>query len=233
VPSRISDNQRQEIIRLLNEGLPRNAIADEVGVLPSQVSAVAAHLTMRTYAKSARITGQTFPVNPSPAFRSPPDESEANHDSPTRSSRGQKTPTSQPGTPLRVLIGSDTTDGHDVWWCPSPASNTLNPHLLVIGESGSGKTYAVQCICAELVQRNFPVIVIDYGQGFVATAVTPQFSEYANPAELNAARDGIESIRAHDRANDCRRGVRITTFSTAAQNVRFWHKTDIQLSFWG
>jgi putative tryptophan/tyrosine transport system substrate-binding protein len=27
--------------------------------------------------------------------------------------------------------------------------------------------------------------------------------------------------RAHDRANDCRRGVRITTFSTAAQNVCF------------
>jgi DNA phosphorothioation-dependent restriction protein DptH len=190
VRSRISDNQRQEIIRLLNEGLPRNAIAEEVGVSPSQVSAVAAHLTMRTYAKHAGITGQT--VNPSHPFGSPLDEGETNHDSPTRSSRVQKSSISEPGTPLRVLIGSNTTDGHDVWWYPSPASNTLNPHLLVIGESGAGKTYAVQCICAELVQRNLPVIVIDYGQGFVANAVTPEFSEYANPTELNAARDGID-----------------------------------------
>jgi DNA phosphorothioation-dependent restriction protein DptH len=91
-----------------------------------------------------------------------------------------------------VLLGADTANGGDVWWYPSPASNTLNPHLLILGESGSGKTYTVQCICAELVQEFIPVVVFDYGQGFVTSAVTPEFREYANPVELNAARDGID-----------------------------------------
>jgi DNA-binding NarL/FixJ family response regulator len=49
VPPRITDKQREEIIRLLDEGLPREAIAKALGVSPGQVSAVAAHITMATY----------------------------------------------------------------------------------------------------------------------------------------------------------------------------------------
>jgi DNA-binding CsgD family transcriptional regulator len=189
---KISEHQRQEIIRLLDEGLPRRAIAEELGVSPGQVSAVAAHLTMQTYAKGVPNRDQTLSINQRSIPGTPLGKGNATPHRLTPSNSGLVVSDAEPTAALRVLIGRDTTEDHDVWWCPSPASNTFNPHLLVVGESGSGKTYAVQCICAELVQQRVPVIVFDYGQGFVAAAVAPEFREYANPVELNAARDGID-----------------------------------------
>jgi DNA phosphorothioation-dependent restriction protein DptH len=171
---------------LLDEGLPREAIAKAVGVLPGQVSAVAAHLTMRTYEHQR--SRPTAAATAESILSTPSGEGESLH-RPMSRSRGA---TGEATTALRVLLGTDAANGEDVWWYPSPASNTLNPHLLVIGESGSGKTYTVQCICAELVQENLPVVVFDYGQGFVTTAVTPGFREYANPVELDVARDGVD-----------------------------------------
>ena len=53
MPPRISNSQRQAIIKLIDEGLPRDVIANELGVSPGQISAVAAHVTMGKYAKEA------------------------------------------------------------------------------------------------------------------------------------------------------------------------------------
>jgi DNA phosphorothioation-dependent restriction protein DptH len=63
--------------------------------------------------------------------------------------------------------------------------------LLIIGESGSGKTYATQCICAELAQRGFPTIVFDFGQGFALNNVPHEFTQFARPIEINVGKDGI------------------------------------------
>ena len=193
MPPRINDKQREEIIRLLDEGLPREAIAKVVGVSPGQVSAVAAHLTMRTYTQDTPNVDQrsrppTAGVTAESVLSPSAGEDETVHRPMSRPGDA----TGDPATPLRVPLGTNTANGDDVSWYPSPASKTLNPHLLVIGESGSGKTYTVQCICAELVQENLPVVVFDYGQGFVTTAVTPEFREYANPVELDVARDGVD-----------------------------------------
>jgi DNA phosphorothioation-dependent restriction protein DptH len=141
---------------------------------------------MGTYAKAALNRDQS-----QPSISSVPSGEPVRH-SPIKSNSVQIISDAEPITPLRVLIGRDATEDRDVWWCPSPASNTLNPHLLVVGESGSGKTYTVQCICSELVQKSIPVIVFDYGQGFGLSVVAPVFREHANPVELNAARDGID-----------------------------------------
>jgi hypothetical protein len=46
---------------------------------------------------------------------------------------------------------------------PAGLTEYAQPHLLVIGESGSGKTYAVQCICAELDRSGF--VEMARGQG--------------------------------------------------------------------
>jgi DNA phosphorothioation-dependent restriction protein DptH len=192
VPSRISDKQREEIIRLLDEGLPREAIAKVLGVSPGQVSAVAAHLTMGTYDKdtaNARERPQSTVALSASALRTAAGEDDGDPSPARDPSRARQ---SNPTTPLRVLLGTDTRNGEDICWYPSPASSTLNPHLLILGESGSGKTYTVQCICAELVQEGIPVVVFDYGQGFVTTAISPEFHKYASPVELNAARDGID-----------------------------------------
>ncbi|GAB6886999.1 hypothetical protein JCM13304A_04970 [Desulfothermus okinawensis JCM 13304] len=51
--SSITENQRSEIINLIQEGqLSREKIAEKVGVSPGTVSAIKAHLTMGTYTES-------------------------------------------------------------------------------------------------------------------------------------------------------------------------------------
>jgi hypothetical protein len=163
VPAKISKEQRQAIVSLLDEGLPRQAIARALGVTPGQVSAVAAHVTMRTYGETGP-TEQPTPLNPMTEGSAEAKPGEIVLDS----IHSTDVSTTEPAAPLQVLLGTDTRTGADICWLPSPASNTLNPHLLILGESGSGKTYAVQCICAELVQKGVPIIVFDYGQGIAA-----------------------------------------------------------------
>jgi DNA phosphorothioation-dependent restriction protein DptH len=111
---------------------------------------------------------------------------------PATSSNSSKRSRAQPQvTGVRVWLGSDVQTHEPRYWVPTPEGGTTNPHLLIIGESGSGKTYATQCICAELAQRNVPTLVFDFGQGFSTTSTPPEFSRYAGPDEISVARDGI------------------------------------------
>jgi DNA phosphorothioation-dependent restriction protein DptH len=192
VPPRISDKQRGKIISLLDEGLPREAIAKALGVSPGQVSAVAAHLTMGTYTKdtatSCKRSQSTAAVAADTVLRAPAGEDEGDPSPPRLPSRGSQP---SPASPFRVLLGTNTQNGDDVWWYPSPTSDTLNPHLLILGESGSGKTYATQCICTELVRHGIPTIVLDLGQGYAPSTTPNEFREFGHPVEINVGRDGI------------------------------------------
>jgi DNA phosphorothioation-dependent restriction protein DptH len=96
-----------------------------------------------------------------------------------------------PQKDIHVLVGFDTTSGQDSFWSPSPNSGTPNPHLLIVGESGAGKTYLAQCVSAELVQQGAPVVIFDFGQGFSARSSSKEFAHYARPIEINAAAEGI------------------------------------------
>src|SRR5262249_22464837 len=163
---KISKTQREEIVKHLGEGLPRDVIAKVVGVTPAQVSAVAAHITMATY-KDAHIDQRAETPEPRPAKQ--------------RSSNVRE-------SSIAIPIGTDETSDDIVYWTPTPDSGTLNPHLLVVGESGSGKTYATQCICTELVRRGIPTIVFDFGQGFALNTTPNEFREFGHPVEINVGR---------------------------------------------
>jgi hypothetical protein len=65
-----------------------------------------------------------------------------------------------------ILLGSDAETGEAVWWNPDPGSGSANPHVLIIGESGFGKTYTIASLSAELARENLVSIIFDYGQGF-------------------------------------------------------------------
>ena len=39
--------------------------------------------------------------------------------------------------------------------------------MLIFGSSGSGKTYAIQCILSELANANISSFIIDYTDGFL------------------------------------------------------------------
>src|SRR5438093_2849312 len=155
---KITPDLREQIIRRTTEGQPRSRIAEELGVTPSQVSAVLAHQTMGTYAPIA--TDATV------------------HASDTKVGR-------------RILLGADAETNTDVWWQLDPDTGTPKPHLLIVGESGTGKTYAVACILAEIVRQGLSSIVFDYGQGFATGAIDSDFVPSSEPTYVDVAARGI------------------------------------------
>jgi polynucleotide 5'-kinase involved in rRNA processing len=81
-----------------------------------------------------------------------------------------------------VYIGDDEY-GDTVNWNPQDAGAVPNPHLMIMGESGSGKTYAVQCLVAELAQRSIPSILFDYGQSFELQHLEEPFTKFTGIKE--------------------------------------------------
>jgi DNA phosphorothioation-dependent restriction protein DptH len=172
---KITRTQRKQICELLEQRHDRNTIAGIVGVTPSQVSAVAAHVTMGTYEHhKLQPDRNTTGVSAVVSFNI------------------QEQRSSPEGTPSenaqRILLGYDRS-GTPLHWDPV---NSVNPHVLIAGESGYGKTYSISCLVAELSQRGIPSIIFDYGQGFTATSSNESFLQTAKPNQLQAARNGIQ-----------------------------------------
>ena len=149
---RINKSQREEVLDLLSQGHDRETIAARVGVTPAQVSAINAHVSMGTYELSLRDSSEE-----------PIQQSRERVDAVLKEARNLD---GADATFDPVLIGTDAESEEPVYWNPDPASGSANPHVLVLGESGFGKTYAVSCLLTELAQRRIPSIVFDYSQGF-------------------------------------------------------------------
>lgn len=65
----------------------------------------------------------------------------------------------------RVLLGK-TKDGREIFWeFGHPKLN--NRHFLIFGNSGMGKTYAIQAILCELGRKGQNSLIIDYTNGFL------------------------------------------------------------------
>lgn len=185
---KISDADRERIIELLQQGLDRYTIASEVGLTAGQVSAIAAHRTMQTYNRTQISKSVDLHVAQRNQLNQLDTES-VSEDIGEEIESELAEDESCPG--LRIFIGTGQ-QGHSLFWLPSPESGTTNPHLLLVGESGSGKTYTAQCLCAEIVNNGIPVIVFDFGQGFLTGHTTPpEFEQYAHPVELLADQEGV------------------------------------------
>jgi DNA phosphorothioation-dependent restriction protein DptH len=180
---RVNDEQRRAILRMLSEGHDRETIAAHVGVTPGQVSAIGAHVTMGTYTlaeESASQAPERVAVGPGTqnllsALRRM-DHAPAGHSSDF-----------QP-----ILLGEDAESHDGVHWNPDPAGGAANPHVLILGESGFGKTYTLCCLLAELARRGVTSIVFDYAQGFSFQSAPEGFREIVQPAEINASQNGID-----------------------------------------
>src|ERR1700733_4496720 len=174
---RLSASQRREVLALLAQGLDRKTIAARVGVTPGQVSAISAHVTMGTYELDS---DQSTDVDVQSRERAAAVLKKA------RAPGQLDHATFEP-----VLIGNDSESSESVYWNPDPNGGAANPHVLVLGESGFGKTYAICCLLTELAQRGITSVVFDYAQGFSLESAPPEFVKFARPVELDAARDGI------------------------------------------
>jgi len=175
-PPRITPVQRDMILQRLRSGFDRDVIATEVGVTVAQVSAVAAHVRMGTYDGRE----DTSRVNLDESLRDNASRDE-------RAAEDISAPRIRP-----ILLGNAEQGGTPVYWNPDPVTGSANPHILILGETGYGKTYTICCMLAELAQQNVPSIVFDYGQGFSLRATPDAFSYYAHSAEVEASREGID-----------------------------------------
>src|SRR5438034_5494450 len=144
MPKKVTPEQREEILRMLAQGQNRDTIAATIGVTPGQVSAVAAHVKMGTY------------VLPEPEVPSPVNE--ALLAAPERTTNLLRMLQQLEAAPGRetvlspILLGSNAETEEEVFWNPDPGSGAANPHVLILGESGFGKTYTVASLAAELAQ---------------------------------------------------------------------------------
>ena len=91
--------------------------------------------------------------------------------------------------PDRILLGK-TKGGKDVFWeFGHPKLN--NRHLLIFGNSGTGKTYAIQTILAEFARKGQNSLIVDYTNGFINRQLSQPFVNSVNPLQYIVKRDGL------------------------------------------
>ncbi|WPL17369.1 Type IV secretory pathway protein [Thiorhodovibrio winogradskyi] len=81
--------------------------------------------------------------------------------------------------PERLLLGTKA-DNTPVYWHYGH-ERLPNRHLLAFGSSGSGKTYAIQCLLAEMAAQRQHALIVDYTDGFLPGQVAPLFETMAAP----------------------------------------------------
>ena len=73
----------------------------------------------------------------------------------------------------RVLIGRDKYL-HNVYW-EFNNKGIANRHLLITGQSGQGKTYAIQALLYELSKSGVSAVIFDYTEGFTLRQLEKPF----------------------------------------------------------
>ena len=74
------------------------------------------------------------------------------------------------------MLGSGTSGGRDVYW-EFGHPELPNRHLLIFGASGTGKTYTIQAIMAELSKFGINSLIVDYSSGFTNKQLEPAIVE--------------------------------------------------------
>lgn len=77
---------------------------------------------------------------------------------------------------VRVLIGEDIRTREKVYW-EYGHLELPNRHILISGNSGTGKTYLIQAMMLELVRAGISCMVFDYTDGFTESKLEPEFKE--------------------------------------------------------
>ena len=91
--------------------------------------------------------------------------------------------------PDRILLGK-TKAGKEVFWeFGHPKLN--NRHFLIFGNSGMGKTYAIQAILAELARKSQNSLIADYTNGFLNKQLQQSFLKAVNPLQYIVKKTGL------------------------------------------
>jgi DNA phosphorothioation-dependent restriction protein DptH len=172
---KISAELRDKIINLLQSGRTSSEIAEELHIGKMQVAGIKAHLNLKDKSfrfSSHRLSSESDAI-PYLWSKTPP-PADPGHD-----------------TDNEILIGKDLIFNKEVYWNYHPRTGSVNPHVLIVGETGFGKTYAAQCITAELYKKGLTTIIFDYGQGFGIEEASKDFIDLVQPSQIEASRNGV------------------------------------------
>jgi DNA phosphorothioation-dependent restriction protein DptH len=99
-----------------------------------------------------------------------------------------------------ILIGI-TKEGEQVFWNPT---NAPNPHLMIVGGSGFGKTYGIIAFICEISRTGLPTIVIDYSRGYERQCFPKTFQGNEKFNLIDVATQGISLNPLEIRESDIR-----------------------------
>jgi len=181
-------DEKEYVRELLRKGLSTAEIAEEMGIGKMQVAGIKAHMTI-TKNKNSDISkphiSKKEDLKETPTKEDPdPIPLLWRKTKPPKNLSHQKADTS-------ILIGTDQIFNKKVYWDFHPKRGSVNPHVLIVGETGFGKTYATQCMLAELNKKGVTSVIFDYGQGFGVEEASQDFLRLTNPKQIEASRNGI------------------------------------------
>lgn len=81
----------------------------------------------------------------------------------------------------KIPIGK-TKQGEIIYWTYAldKKSNLINRHMLILGASGTGKSYAIKTIMGELARQSISTLIIDYTDGFTEEGLSG-IEKYTKP----------------------------------------------------
>lgn len=78
---------------------------------------------------------------------------------------------------IRALIGTYPHGDKKIYW-EYGNKELSNRHLLILGKSGYGKTYFMQCLIKEMSKNYIPTIIIDYSDAFMKKEIQDELKDY-------------------------------------------------------
>lgn len=135
--------------------------------------------------------GTIAPVQPTPPTRPPATTTEPNVSEPPQN---PSPPESQPAAPGAVssviepsILLGEKARGETISWQPYRNGHPIyNPHTVIVGGSGSGKTETLKAFLYELNRAGIACLVFDFKDDYVQ----PAFAQQVN-ATIHLAEDGL------------------------------------------
>lgn len=172
----LTENTKEKVREMLHQGMSSKEIANKLGIKKMQVAGIKAHMTMKEEDQS--ITKEDSN-----------ETKEEDKDIPYLWSDTSKP--EKPTSKTDILIGTDKIFSEKVYWDYHPKTGSVNPHVLILGETGVGKTYAAQCMVTELAKKGVSTVIFDYGQGFGIKDANNEFLQKTDPSQIEASRNGV------------------------------------------
>lgn len=172
---KLSDETREKIIEMIRSGKSSEEIAEKFGIGKMQVAGIKAHLSIKGE-KTHMIAPSLIDTGDIPFLWSK---------TPLPDDLTKETKKSS------ILLGPDEIFHKKVYWNFDPRTGSVNPHMLIVGETGFGKTYATQCIITELKKKDISTVIFDYGQGFGIEEASKDFLRLTKPTQIEVSKNGV------------------------------------------